>query len=180
MKLRQVARGGTYFRVAAPGWKDPLDGSYSQAHGGRWNPPESFPVVYLCRSVAVARAFAWSKLAGLPYGPEDLDPQAAPLLVATEVPRDRFANCATVAGLAAAGLPPTYPFDEGGEVVGWDRCQPIGQRAWDRGFPGIGCRSAAPDPSGAKRSPGEELAWFQREGKLRPARVQAFEDWFWP
>ena len=44
--------------------------------GGRWNPPESFPVVYLCRSVPVARANVYRKLEGQPYGPEDLRPGA--------------------------------------------------------------------------------------------------------
>jgi len=49
--MRTVERGGPYLRVADPGWEDPLDGSYAANRGGRWNPPESFAVVYLTSSV---------------------------------------------------------------------------------------------------------------------------------
>src|SRR5207247_831120 len=83
--VRTVRRGGDYLRVADHAWAHPLDGRFSALRGGRWNPPGSFPVVYLCRTVEVARAVLYQKLAQHPYGPEDLDPVRAPVLVATVV-----------------------------------------------------------------------------------------------
>lgn len=55
MTFRRVRRGGIFHRLADPDWDDPLDGSYAKVHGGRWNPPESFPVLYLNADENVAR-----------------------------------------------------------------------------------------------------------------------------
>jgi RES domain-containing protein len=174
--MRTIERGGTYVRVADPAWRDPLEGSYSQAAGGRWNAPGSFPVVYLCDGVEVARAVLFQKLEPHPYGPEDLDPRTAPVLVSTRVRTERYADAVTARGLESMGLPRSYPRDGRGRIVAWTRCRPRGQEAWDAGHPGIACRSAAPTaPAG-----GEELAWFQRgRRRLREREVSPFEDWFW-
>ncbi|MCP3958394.1 MAG: RES family NAD+ phosphorylase [bacterium] len=175
MSLRTIERGGRYLRVADPDWRDPLDGSHSERHGGRWNPPGSFPVVYLGASLAVARVNVRRKFAGLPYGPEDVEPDVAPVLVTTDITTGDFVDVVSDEGCRAAGLPESYPRDEGEDVV-WERCQPIGQRAWDESFPGIACRSAAPGAG----SDDEELAWFQRDRILEAAETMSFEDWFWP
>jgi RES domain len=175
--MRTIRRAGAYLRVADPGWHDPLDGRYARARGGRWNPPASFPVVYLCGSIAVARAVVLGRLEGQPFGPEDLDPRTAPVLVGASVSQDRYVDVVTSRGCASAGLPETYPRDGARRQIGWSRCQPVGQAAWDAGAAGIACRSAA------RHSPpgGEELAWFQRPGRrLRRRRTRPFEDWFWP
>jgi hypothetical protein len=169
--LRTIRRGGPYLRVADPDWDDPLDGRYAADRGGRWNPPESFPVVYLCRSLEVARANVYRRLRGQPYGPEDLQPGAGPILVRTRVPEDRYLNVITDAGLRDIGLPKTYPRDSRRRVVPHRRCQPIGLRAWEAGLPGIAARSAA-------KPAGEELAYFGRR-KLRRGAIRAFGDWFW-
>jgi hypothetical protein len=145
-----------------------LDGRYAAERGGRWNPPESFPVVYLTSSVTVARAYVFHKLEGQPYGPEDL--QTGPVLVRTRVPEDRYVNAVTEAGLRDIGLPKTYPLDSRRRLVPWHRCQQVGLRAWEGGLPGVAARSA--------RADGEELAYFGRR-KLRRGAVRAFEDWFW-
>jgi hypothetical protein len=155
--------------VADPDWDDPLDGRYAAERGGRWNPPESFPVVYLCHTIEVARANVYRKLEGQPYGPEDL--RTGPVLVRTRVPEDRYVNAVTEAGLRDLGLPKTYPLDSRRRPVPWRRCQPIGLRAWERGLPGIAARSAAAIGGG-------ELAYFGRR-KLRRGAVRKFEDWFW-
>jgi RES domain len=168
--VRTIRRGGPYVRVADPDWDDPLDGRYAGERGGRWNPPESFPVVYLCRSVPVARANVYRKLEGQPYGPEDLRPGTGPVLVRTTVPEDRYLNVVTDAGCRDVGLPRTYPLDSRRRTVPWRRCQPIGQRAWEAGLPGVAARSA----TGA----GEELAYIGRR-KLRRGAVRMFEQWFW-
>jgi hypothetical protein len=157
--------------VADPDWDDPLDGRHAAERGGRWNPPESFPVVYLCRSIAVARANVYRRLRGQPYGPEDLRPGAGPMLVPTRVPDDRYLNAVTDAGLRDVGLPKTYPRDGRRRIVPHLRCQPIGLRAREAGLPGVAARSAA---EGA----GEELAYFGGR-KLRRGVIRRFEDWFW-
>jgi hypothetical protein len=172
--------------VADPDWDDPLDGRHAAERGGRWNPPESFPVVYLCRSIPVARANVYRKLEGQPYGPEDLRPGTGPILVRTRVPEDRYLNVITDAGCRDAGLPRTYPLDSRRRPVPWRRCQPIGLRAWEAGLPGVAARSAAVDARvlrggsrGATRlMRGEELAYFGRR-RLRRGAARAFDEWFW-
>lgn len=173
--MRTIWRGGVYFRVADPGWEDPLDGAFAQSRGGRWHSPGSFAVVYLNRSEAVARANVYRKLRGQPYGPEDLDPATGPVLVTTAVDDDRYVDAVTARGLHSVGLPETYPRTPAGRIVGWDVCQPIGSAAFEAGAPGIACRSAAPGaPPG-----GEELAWFQRGRRLQAQAIRTFSDWFW-
>lgn len=175
MTLRVVERHGPYYRVADRDWADPLDGDYAGRRGGRWNPPGSFPVVYLCREVAVARALVVRRLADLPYGPEDLDERTGPDLVVTDVPSFDYVDVVTASGCEAAGLPVSYPLHSDGRLVGHAECQPIGVRARDEGFPGIACRSAI------EQSPddGEELAWFEVRERLAVADRLSFVDWFW-
>lgn len=169
--MRTIRRGGPYLRVADPDWDDPLDGRYAAERGGRWNPPESFPVVYLCGTAEVARANVYRRLEGQPYGPEDLQAEAGPILVRTRVPEDRYLNVVTDAGCRDAGLPETYPRDRRRRIVPHSRCQPIGMRAWESGLPGVAARTAA-------ATVGEELAYFGRR-KLRRGAVRSFEQWFW-
>jgi hypothetical protein len=45
VNTRQMA--GTYLRVADPGWADPLDSSFAQRLGGRWNAPDAHATLYL-------------------------------------------------------------------------------------------------------------------------------------
>jgi RES domain-containing protein len=174
--MRTVRRGGTYLRVADPAWRNPLDGAHAMRNGGRWNPPGTFPVVYLCESVEVARANVYRLLVDQPYGPEDLRPAAAPVLVATRVPPDRYVDLLSPRGLESAGLPRTYPRDARGRRIGWSRSQRVGVAAWEQDHRGIACRSAAPNaPEG-----GEELAWFQRGRRRLPVSSRRrFDDWFW-
>lgn len=174
--MRHVRRGGAYLRVADPEWDTPLDGRYAAEHGGRWNPPHSFPVVYLNRELPTARANVLRRYVGLPYGPELLDPDEAPVLIQTTVDTTDYVDIVTDAGCVEAGLPATYPRDSDGTRVGHERCQPIGRRAWDVGEPGNACRSAAPGADA-----GEELAWFHLPDKaaLRVDRGFAFNAWFW-
>lgn len=176
MRLRHVTRGGRYVRVADPAWRRPLDGSYAADRGGRWNPAGSFPVVYLCSTVPVARAIVLRRFDGLPYSVLDLLPDRRPVLVETDVREHRAVDVVTDAGCRAAGLPETYPREPGGADVGWSRTQPVGRAAWEQGEASIACRSAATSSA----DEGEELAWFEHGGpdRLRVARRRAFDDWF--
>jgi len=163
-----IRRGGTYYRVADPDWIDPLDGSFSMETGGRWNAKDTFPVVYLDRTIETARAYVRHKHGGKPWQIEHLDP--GPDVVETDVPHNEFVDIVTDAGIVSAGLPDTYP-----DGVDWDACAPIGQKAYDDGHPGIACRSA----SHSAPKDAEELAWFQRDGATLPVMARRpFADWY--
>jgi hypothetical protein len=173
--MRRVRRGGAYFRIAEVEWADPLSAAYSVANGGRWNPPGTFPVLYLNRDLQTSRANLVRKFMGRPYGPEMLDPARAPVLIRTAVKDTDFVDAVTDEGCADLGLPVTYPLDEEDNEVGWDRCQPIGRHAWDAGESGIACSSAATHDRA-----GEELALFvrPRDPALPIDRRLAFDAWF--
>ncbi len=163
--------GGRYFRVAHPEWSDPLDPSFSsRPPGRRWNPP-GLPCLYLSHDVATARANVYRQFAGVPFVPESLDPATAPQLVEVDIPEGQAADAYTDEGLAALGLPATYPHDANNNVIPHEVCQPIGQDAYDANLDGIDYRSAAP---GGTR----ELAWFPRE--IQPIRTSArpFNQWW--
>lgn len=172
-----VERSGEYNRLAEPDWTDPLDTSYSQARGGRWNAPGAFACLYLNDTVAEARIQVLHKLAGLPYGPEDLDPDQQHDLVRVEIPTARYLDCVTDAGLALVGLPRTYPRYGNNRPVGHHACQRVGQQAWANDLPGIACRSAA---AGAAKT-NEELCFFARSDHPRPTVTgrTPFADWWW-
>ena len=173
---RVVERSGEYNRLAEPGWADPLDSSFSEVNGGRWNPPGSFPVLYLNDTITTARLQVLHKLRGLPYGPEDLNPDQQHDLVAVQVPRDSYLDCVSDQGLAELELPATWPRHRNRRPVTHATCQPIGLQAHEDGLPGIACRSAAAGAAPAN----EELAFFDRP-RRRPRLVSRtpFERWWW-
>jgi RES domain len=171
--VRHVRRAGAYLRVADSSWRDPLSGEYARGRGGRWNAPGAFAVVYLSTSLGVARALVRSRLEDRGIRPEDVLPEAGPVLVHTTVPDNAYVNAVTGTGLRALDLPATYPLDGRGRVIAHGVCQPIGRLAWDAGEQGIACRSAG---KGAPTS-GEELAYFSRQS-LRVDETEQFADWF--
>ena len=170
MRLRHLRRGGPYFRVADPSWQRPLEGRHAADHGGRWNSPGSFPIVYLCATREVARANILRRFAGQPYSDLDIDPSRRPVLVETDVPEHRAVDITSGAGFRAAGLPSTYPLAEDGTEVPWSMCQVVGSAAWEQDERSIACISAT--------RAGEELAWFARGRALKVRRSRDFADWF--
>jgi RES domain-containing protein len=176
VRRRHIARSGRYLRVADPSWSDPLAPDYARERGGRWNPPRSFAVLYLKRDRQTARRNVDRLLTDQPYGPEDLDPAEAFVLVAVDLTEARYVDVISDAGCTSAGLPTTYPKDASKAMISHAICQPIGQAAYGEGEPGIACRSAAPHTTRTD----EELALFSRARKrLRPAGRWAFDDWYW-
>lgn len=171
--MRHVHRGGAYLRVADPCWRDLLTREHSRIRGGRWNAPGAFGVVYLNASTEVARALVRSRLEDRGIRPEDVLPEAGPVLVHTTVPDDAYVNAVTDAGLRALNLPTTYPLDRRGQVIAHRICQPIGQLARDAGERGIACRPATPGSPAI----GEELAYFGHR-RLRVEETKQFADWF--
>ena len=163
--------GGLYYRVADPDWADPLDSSFaSLPPGQRWNPP-GMECLYLNCDIDTARANMGKRFAGLPYGPEDLDPATAPLLLGVDLPAGEAVDAFTDAGLAAIGLPASYPYDTAGRLIPHAACKPVGQAAHDAGLHGVDCRSAAaPD--------GRELAWLPRSKQALEVSRLAFDHWW--
>ncbi len=177
MIAEDVPDGHSWWRIAPSDWDDPLDASFAGQRGGRWNPPGSFPTLYLNEDRVTARVNMQLFAARWPYEPEDLRADAAPVLVEALLPRaQRVADAHTPAGVSRLGLPPTYPVDARGETVAHDVCQTIGSRVHERGLRGVRCRSAQA-PLGA----GRELAWFPATARSRARRgaTLTFTEWFW-
>jgi hypothetical protein len=172
-----LADGHHWLRICQAGWHDPLDDTYAQRAGGRWNPPGSWRTLYLNEDLVTARMNLRRFIAAWPYEPEDLRPDAAPHLAVATLPRgQRVADAHSPAGVAAAGLPATYPLTRDGRLVTHARCQAVGRQVRSAGLRGVRCR-AAPTPQGA----GRELAWFPATARSR-ARLVArltFDDWYW-
>ena len=177
MRTEMLPEEHQWWRIASPAWSDPLDSGYAQRRGGRWNAPGSFPVLYLNEDVVTSRLNLRLFIAGWPYEPEDLRDDTGPVLIGATLPRSqRVCDAHTRMGLAAVGLPASYPLSARGHLVPHATCQAIGLRAKERGLRGVRCRSArAPDGAG------RELAWFPATARSRARRriSQTFERWFW-
>lgn len=166
-----------WYRICDADRDDPLEPSFAVQRGGRWNPPGSWPTLYLNEDVVTARLNLDTFIAEWPYEPEDLVGYTGPhLAVATLPRRQQVADLHTPDGIAAAGLPPSYPLDGAGHLVPHASCQPIGTAAHELGLRGTRCRSAQ-TPHGA----GREVAWFPATRRSRAHLRQRlpFTDWFW-
>ena len=157
MKPAHLKRGGTYYRVCDPSWRDPADTSFSRRYGGRWNPPGAFGALYLNLDIAVAAANARRSLASV-FGDAvafaDIRPERRPDLQLFTVAATPFVDAITPKGVAALGLPAAYP-----EGCGHDVCRTIARDLHTAGEPGIAARSAA-------IADGEELAIFDTHASL--------------
>lgn len=165
-----VAIEGVYCRVADPEWDDSLDPSYAASQGQRWNPPGT-ECLYLNRDEQTARANVARRFVGLAYGPEDLDPATAPVLVEVTLPAGQAADAYSDGGLASLGLPDTYPHNADGRPMPHSTCQPIGTAVLDAGLDGVDYRSAAADGD-------RELAWFPRGRAAQQRSRRTFNDWW--
>lgn len=168
--MRAVPIGGQYMRVADPLWADPTDASFAADTPGRWN-PAGVDCLYLNDDIDTARANVRHLFVGQAVQPEDLDPRSAPVLVWLDIPAGTAADGATPAGLAAVGLPATYPLDDMGLVVSHATCQAIGEAAHTAGHDGVFARSAAPGGN-------HELAWFARGRIANVEDTEPFDEWY--
>ena len=128
-----VALNGVAFRHQAPGF-DPLSGEGARIRGGRYNPPESSPVLYLCTSMDCLLA-EFDRLGSKhPAGRSALLPRELYEY------KFRFQNVldltsATIRGelsIAVADL----------TTDRWDLCQSLGQAAHAIGFQAVRAPSA--------------------------------------
>jgi len=167
--VKHIERSGTLFRVTDPSWSDPLDTSYSKVHGGRWNPPGAFGVLYLCGSVLVAAANARKTYENEIATLYDLLPEVRPDLQYVEIKVTSFVDVFTDAGIRAIHLPSSYPRN-----TTWKRCQNIARQLYEKRERGIVYRSAA-----TLSVIGEELAIFDRSLSLvkRGKRIR-FSEWY--
>ena len=170
-----VQRAGAYNRLAEPSWADPLDTTYSRARGGRWNVPGAFGALYLNRDPRMARLQVHHKLAGQPFGVEDLDPSEQHDLIEVRVDDCDPLDCVTAPGRTDVGLPAGYPLDDQGQPVTYDACQTVSSEAFAARHPGVACRSAA----GGATVSNEELAVFDRDaGLVHQTARRPFSDWY--
>ena len=68
------ALDGHGFRQQSPAY-DPLSGEGARMHGGRFNPPNSFPVLYLCSTAGCAAAEFTRFASNHPIGPSGFLPR---------------------------------------------------------------------------------------------------------
>lgn len=177
MLTETLPDGHVWLRIAKSGWGDPLDPTYAGERGGRWNPPGSHPTLYLNEERVTARINLRLFIDGWPYEPEDLRDDSGPVLALATLPRRQVvADVHSRSGVAAAGLPASYPLDRRGDVVRHAMCQPIGLTVKGAGLRGVRARSARA-PEGA----GRELAWFPatRRSRAHLLDIEPFEAWFW-
>lgn len=145
--------------MAQRDWLDPLDTSFAQRVGGRWNPANSWATLYLSRDLDTARAQIARLLESSPVAPDDLADDAYDLIAVT-LPAARVTDVVDIVsaeGVAGANLPATFPRDATGHVIPHATCQRIAQRAHDQGADGIEARSALAAISPPTTS---ELAWW--------------------
>lgn len=167
--------GGALLRLADAAWDDPCDPTHAQRHGGRWNPPGSWPTLYLNDDYVTARANIVRLHAGSRVLLDDLRDDAPYVLVEVACPDgQRFARLHDDEEVVAAGLPPTYPLADG-RTVPHDPCQQIAVALRDDGASdGLAVRSAATDDGD-----GRETAWFPPDADARPQviDVHPFARW---
>lgn len=155
--------GHVWLRITRPHYADPFDPTFAQWHGARWNPPDSWPTLYLNEDLATVHAQVRHLFAGRGIEPDDLDDDAPIRLAAATLPsRQRVVDVVTADGVAAVGFPEQYPLDAQGRAVRHEVTQTIGVEAHAAGHRGVWCRSAA--------GSGHELAWFPAaRSSARPA-----------
>lgn len=73
-QLHPTPWGGTTFRFTTPD-RDPLSGEGARRYGGRWNPPEAFPTLYLAEPREACIAEFYRRAEGQGRGAASLLPQ---------------------------------------------------------------------------------------------------------
>ena len=130
---------------------------------------DSWPTLYLNRNVEAARAQITRLLRGTPLTADDLADDVFDLVSAV-LPQAQVIDCVSDEGLAAAGLPSTYPVDESGHVTDPGVCQRTATSARESHWEGVESRSAA-DPDASRGA--SELAWWGHGARAAGRRPDA-------
>jgi len=133
-RLTRVRFEGRVYRQLAPGY-GPLSGEGARIHGGRWNPPDSFPVLYTAPDPATCLAELARAAALQGLRPVDLLPR---VLVSYEVQLSRVLDMTDAEVLAALNLRPEQLLTDD-----LRRTRAIGAAALFVGFEAIRAESAA-------------------------------------
>ena len=153
MIVTRVPDGHVWLRITRPHYVDAFDPTFAQVRGGRWNPPDSWPTLYLNEDLATVHAQVRHLFAGRGIEPDDLDDDAPIRLAAATLPgRQSVAEVISAGGVGSVGLPASYPVDARGDPVPHEVTRAIGGLVHEANLRGVWCRSAA--------GVGHELAWF--------------------
>jgi RES domain-containing protein len=161
-----IAPGTAYvgegFRQMAAQWDDPLSGEGARIHGGRFNPPDSFPVLYLCTTRLCATAELHLRGDRLMIGLEGLLPR---MLYRYEISLDQVLDLTSGGTLDHLGITTA-------QIIGADVTIPrqIGESAHATGFQAI----LAPSATGVDQI----LAVFPEllgSGRLIPQPLERWE-----
>lgn len=166
-----------WWRIAQSSWTNPLDPGFAKKAGGRWNPPNSFPVLYLNEDQVTARLNLRAFIADWPFEPEELRSEYGPVLIGANLPRNQHVcDVHTPEGVKAVGLPKTYPYEKNGALVDKTKCRPIGRKIKSEDLRGVRTRSAR-----SRDGAGRELAWFPATARSVAKRTQRlrFDEWYW-
>ncbi len=177
MKSERLPDGWTWGRIASKSWHDPLDPAFAEERGGRWNPPRSFPTLYLNEDHVTARLNLRAFIHDWPFEPEDLRSDHGPVLVGATLPRQQtVCDAHTPTGICALGLPKTYPYTARKAPVPHHQCQPLGASVRDKGLRGVRTRSAQ-----SRDGAGRELAWFPATSRSVATRIEIlkYDAWYW-
>jgi RES domain-containing protein len=115
-------------------WDDPLSGEGARINGGRFNPPDSFPVLYLCTTRLCAAAELAHRGERLVIGVAGLLPR---VLYRYQVTLDRVLDLTSTETLEHLGVTTA-------QIIGTDLVPPraIGEAAHATGFEAIRAPSA--------------------------------------
>lgn len=157
-----IAYVGEAFRHMAARWDDPLSGEGARIRGGRFNPPDSFPVLYLCTTRPCTVAELRHLGNRLVIGVEGLLPR---VLYRYEVSLDCVLDLTSVEALDSLGVTTA-------QIIGADLAIPraIGESAHATGSQAI----RAPSAAGVDHV----LALFPEllgSGRLVPERLERWE-----
>lgn len=145
--------GVTYRFTSVKRANDPLSGGGAYLHGGRWNPRESFPCIYLAEPRETALAELRRRADAAAGGAHRLPPQ-----VLHEVRVNNLEVVDLVDPENREHLGVTIDDIEGDD---WSACQAVGAAAFFLGFQGVRAPSAT--------RTGQVVAVFER--KLRPGQL---------
>ncbi len=152
---------------AGQGWRhlgprhDPLSGEGARIHGGRFNPPGSFPVLYLCQSRPCAVAELRRLGERQSIGVEGLLPRT---LYRYEIALDRILDLTDDVVRAQVGLGPDILTNPD-----WSSCQELGSTLHALGAQGVTSASAT--------GVGEVLAVFIQRIGLGRLEAHLAEEW---
>lgn len=124
---------GRVYRSTSPGY-DVLSGEGARAKGGRWNPPDSFPVLYTATDPSAAALEVYRTASRFGVRVVDLLPRH---LTTIRVRLERVANLSSPANLTYIGLSASALLDDDLRL-----CQALGDAVHYLGFEAVLAPSA--------------------------------------